>query len=186
MLLIYLAALDTEEERDKLTFLYEKYKGLLKSAAMKVIRDRDLADDAVHETFMEAIRHKEKILSLTPIDFRNWSVIVVRRKCIDAIRKRTRYGGTVSLDADNAPEVADEGEPFGLQMIRQEDYDRLMECIDRLDPVNRQILEMKYVLDMSIAEICSELDMTLAQVNSRLERTRQKVRHLFNSRGEMR
>jgi RNA polymerase sigma-70 factor (ECF subfamily) len=158
MLSIYLAALDTQEERDKLTFLYENYKELLRNAAMKILRDRESADDAVHETFLEAIGHKEKVLSLSPIDFRKWRVIVVKRKCIDALRKRGRSGGEISLDADDAPEMADGNEPFDIQMIQKEDYDRLMECIGRLDPLNQQILEMKYVLGMKIAEICSELN----------------------------
>jgi RNA polymerase sigma factor (sigma-70 family) len=86
---------------------------------------------------------------------------------------------------DDSPEFADNSEPFDLRMIQQEDYDRLMECIGELDPINRQILEMKYMLGMSFAKICDELGMTLAQVNSRLERTRQKVRKLLNNRGDV-
>ena len=87
MLIFYFTTLGTTEERKTLTYLYEKYKGKLFYTALKFTNNQAMAEDAVHNTFISVIHHKEKIISMDEIDFLKWSVIVVKAKCIDLIRK---------------------------------------------------------------------------------------------------
>jgi RNA polymerase sigma-70 factor (ECF subfamily) len=62
MLAFYMAALETDEERDKLADLYQRYHQLLTKAALRIVKSPDLAEDAVHETFVAAIEDKGKII----------------------------------------------------------------------------------------------------------------------------
>jgi restriction endonuclease len=64
MLLFYLSVLDTPEEKNKLSYYYEKYSLLLAKIAMGYVHSHSLAEDAVHNTFLTIIKNKEKILSL--------------------------------------------------------------------------------------------------------------------------
>jgi RNA polymerase sigma-70 factor (ECF subfamily) len=181
MLFLYLSALETDEERDKLEYIYTTYKRLFMSIALNILHSQERAEDAVHNTFLSLIERKEKFLSKTPIDLRNWCGLVLRGHCIDVLRRNKHYGGGIPLDSDDTHELADESEPFDLRLTKREDYERLAGCISRLDPLNKQILEMKYVLDMSFDEISRELGMTVAQLNSRLARTRAKIKKLYES-----
>jgi DNA-directed RNA polymerase specialized sigma24 family protein len=74
MLSFYIAALETDEERDGIKDLYERYHQLLMKVALKIVRSSDLAEDAVHETFLAAIEDKGKIILQPAVNFRNWSV----------------------------------------------------------------------------------------------------------------
>jgi RNA polymerase sigma-70 factor (ECF subfamily) len=183
MLAFYISALDSEEERDKFAYLYERNYRLLMKVARKILRSEELAEDAVHDTFIAVLERKEKFLSLDAVNFRNSCVIVIRNKCIDILRRNKPLKGAAELDAENAPEPASDDPPIDAQIATQDEYARLLASIAELEPLNRQILEMKYVREMSFEEICSELNMTFAQVNGRLARTRAKVKSLFEKEG---
>ncbi len=51
MLPIYLALLETEEEKQKFGLIYEKYRKLMHWVAKGILNDDRLAEDAVHEAF---------------------------------------------------------------------------------------------------------------------------------------
>lgn len=53
---MYMALLDTEEQRDKFEYIYQKYRGFMYHVAMQTLGDHYLAEDAVHETFLDLIR----------------------------------------------------------------------------------------------------------------------------------
>ncbi|MDR1328182.1 MAG: sigma-70 family RNA polymerase sigma factor [Oscillospiraceae bacterium] len=179
MLALYISALETDEERDKFAYLYEENYRLLMNVARRIVRSSELAEEVVHDTFVTALEQKEKFLSLDAVNFRNFCVRVIRNKCIDILRRNKPLNGAVALDAEDSPDLISDETPFELRLVSQEDYARLMACVAELDPINRQILEMKYVHDLPFEEICSELNMTFPQVNGRLARTRAKVKALF-------
>ena len=185
MLMFYLSALDTPEERDRLAYLYEKYYRLLNKTALKILGAMDFAEDAVHETFLAAIEGDQKIYLQDEVNFRNWSVIVVKNKCYDIIRRKKKLDNAVRLDADNASELESNDLPLDIQITNRDDYEKLLACIEELEPMNRQILEMKYVLEMPFEKICSELNMTFPQVNGRLARTRAKIKEMFEKEGRL-
>jgi len=182
MLTIYLSALDTQAERDKLAYLYETYKEKL----IRIARGRlhgALAEDAVHDTFLEVIRHKEKILSKSPTDFFRWSVIVLENKITDIMRRDKHINTAAAIDDENVGEIPSGDKPLDLVLSSREDYELIMKCLPDIDPVNRQILWRKYVLGMSYGEIAAEMSLTAEQMASRIARTKEKLRGLFEKRG---
>jgi RNA polymerase sigma factor (sigma-70 family) len=76
--------------------------------------------------------------------------------------------------------VPSEDPPLDWEIIQKDNQAFFMKCLAELEPLNRQILEMKYVRGMSFDQICSELNMTFPQVNGRLARTRAKIKVLFD------
>ena len=70
LLTVYLSMLDTEQERKKMTDLYEEHKYTLLHYAMKIIRNQEMAEDAVHNAFISIIKKKEKFFYLDCRDFR--------------------------------------------------------------------------------------------------------------------
>ncbi|MDR0380844.1 MAG: hypothetical protein LBH86_02435 [Oscillospiraceae bacterium] len=69
--------LRTDRERGRIGALYERYGLKLLFVALKIVKDKALAEDAVHSTFEAIIRHKEKILLMDDRNFLRWSVTVV-------------------------------------------------------------------------------------------------------------
>ena len=166
--------LSTSGEKKKLSVLYEKYKRRLFSIALNLTRNQAMAEDAVHNLFVSALRQKKKILAMEEIDFLRWSVIVVKAKCIDVVRKNKYYA---DMPIDSFIEtMPDDSMPVDEQVAQRDIYKSMRDCIAGLDDTSRQILEMKYVLQMSMKEIADEFGFSLAQVNSRIARARAKVK----------
>lgn len=67
MLMIYLAALDSDEERVKMADLYNNHNKRLMSVALTKTHNQDMAEDAVHSTFLAVIKHKQKVLAMDEI-----------------------------------------------------------------------------------------------------------------------
>lgn len=50
--MMYMAMLETAEQKDKIAYIYENYAGMMYHVAIGVVGEHYLAEDAVHETFM--------------------------------------------------------------------------------------------------------------------------------------
>lgn len=172
-------AFKSGRERDRFAQLYEQYLQLFLKVAKKIVGSAELSEDIVHDAMAEVLERREKFAFPDAVNFRNLCVKIIRNKCIDALRRNKPLDGAVPLDSEGAPEVPGGDEPLEMQIIRQEDYGRLRECLGALDPLNRQIIEMKYVHSMPLARICSELNMTLPQINGRLARARAHIRGML-------
>ncbi|GHU35425.1 hypothetical protein FACS1894105_04130 [Clostridia bacterium] len=181
MLTFYLSALDTSEERDIFSYYYEKYKDLFIKVALEILHSPMLAEDAVHNAFLSIIKDKENFLSLSEANFRNSSVLIIKRKCIDIMRRNKFFDKGVSLDADYAPDIESAEPPVLHTLIEKEQSERLSRYLDSLDLLPRQILEMKYILDMSFDEICRDTGLTHDQVNGILRRARKKIKNMMES-----
>ena len=51
-MLIYLQAIESEEERSKFEQLYFQYRGLMYHVAMRILNNPHSAEDAVHQAFL--------------------------------------------------------------------------------------------------------------------------------------
>jgi RNA polymerase sigma-70 factor (ECF subfamily) len=184
MMMFYLAALDSDKERDKFELLYTQNLQLLTNIARKVLLSEELADDAVHTTFLNALEHKEEIFRMSAIDFRRWSVVVLKNNCADIRRRRKNIDTAVQLDADWVQEIEVTQESVEENLIHKETYAYMIAALAQIDPLNRDIFQMKYILGATYAQICKVHGLTLEQLSSRMERTRRKIRKLLKGVNE--
>lgn len=60
-MLVYLTLLNTDEEKEKFSTLYDTYYKQLLYVAIKMLNNQEKAEDCVHETFLRLIKHIDKI-----------------------------------------------------------------------------------------------------------------------------
>lgn len=104
-MLVYLAALETEAERDRFQALYERYRGLMFHRAMLLLRNESDAEDAVHQAFLAILEHFEKISSIDCPKTRAYVVIIAESKAVDQLRARKRLASEAELEALPGPEI---------------------------------------------------------------------------------
>ncbi len=177
LLTIYLSMLDTEQERKKMTDIYEEHKYALFNYAMTIIRNQDMAEDAVHNAFISIIQKKEKYLNLDCMDFRRSAVIIVRNKCIDILRKQKPFANKSIEELEIFLES--EEVPVDEQVIFESEYELIRKYMNSIDEISKQVLLMKYISNMSYKEIGEELGMTPKHVDTRIMRAKEKVRKLI-------
>ena len=87
MLALYISLLDTEEQISKFEHIYTKYKGLMFYTANGVLHDSYLAEDAVHETFLDIIRIIDSIRANNEKELSQFLKTLTHHKAVDIIRK---------------------------------------------------------------------------------------------------
>ena len=94
---------------------------------------------------------------------------------------RRRRQDTISLNHPHstADLVAADAATPAHQAIHSEFADLTARCLDKLEPPQREILRMRYLLHYSYGEIANELKINFGTVKSRVARAREKLRALI-------
>ncbi len=115
----------------------------LDTVARLIVRDRELARDAVQEALVRAWRDLPGLRD--PDRFDAWLHRLTVRICIDEVRRRRRRVIEVELSPLDQPTTAD-----GVSTLA--DRDELEHALDRLEPEQRAIVVLHYYLGMSMSD----------------------------------
>jgi RNA polymerase sigma-70 factor (ECF subfamily) len=175
-MLIFLSMLDTPEERDKFTRLYETWRYLMYYVAKDILKDSDLAEDAVQEAFLTLIRHMEQVESVDSPRTKRFLVTITKSRAIDLLRRRradeVEYEDALGDDALGYEDVEE-------QFFSKEDYHRIVDGIRRLDENYRIVLECRYLHELSERETADLLGVSQKTVSVRSYRAKQKLREML-------
>ncbi len=134
----------------------------LDAAARLILRDRDLAQDAVQEAMLRAWHDLPGLRN--PDKFDAWLRRLTVHACIDLARKRRRWSVEVELDPLDVPAVAD-----STRAIAQRDLvDRALAV---LEPEWRAIVVLHFYLGLPLPEVASTLGIPVGTAKSRLHRS---------------
>ena len=172
-MLIYLQMIETEEEQSKFEVIYHEYFPLMFHIAYQILRHQQDAEDAVHQAFVSIAENITKIdQPLSPQTKRSVAVIA-ENKAIDVHRKSQRHPIT-SLE-DVSPGI---GIP-----VEYDGDDELVKCILELNPLQRQVIWLKYHYGYSLREISSMLKISLPWAIQLDQRAKKKLKKLYEERG---
>lgn len=175
-MLMYLSVLDTQEEKDKFTAVYEQYQHFCWYVARQLLEDDQLAEDAVQETFLALTRHLDRIGDPESAATRKFLMTIAKNKAIDILRRRR---GDVDSSGEMPLELADLAPDLLSQYITRENYNHLISCVLELDEHYRVVFEYKFVHQLSDKEIADLLGVTPKLVNVRYFRARKKLQEML-------
>jgi RNA polymerase sigma-70 factor, ECF subfamily len=142
---------------------YDLYAGDVFGVALRMLRDRSLAEDAMQETFISvwrnAAHYRPEIASM-----RTWVVMVARRRAIDILRNRRSRAVELELDQALLP-VA--GTDVWTDVARLLDQDSMATLLARLPAEQRTVIELAFMNGLSHVEIAHETGATLGTVKGR-------------------
>jgi RNA polymerase sigma-70 factor (ECF subfamily) len=118
------------------------------------VRDVDTAEDLTADVFLRAYRYYDSF-SEEKSSIYTWLCAIARNLLNDYYTKTKRLPVSVLLD-----ETISASDDIEADVERNELLRRLAILTGRLDEKKRNILAMKYMLDMSHREIARELNMT--------------------------
>lgn len=167
-MICYLAMLDSEEDKDKFTLLYELYSQPMFYIAKQILKDVQGAEDCVHDAFLKILHNMDKVGKAEDARTRSFVFIIVRNTAINVYRMRKRKEH-VSISDEMAWNLP--------QLWMYDRYDlgargELEEILLKISPIYRDILTLKYIEEYSNGEIGELLGITEATVRKRMERAR--------------
>jgi RNA polymerase sigma-70 factor (ECF subfamily) len=167
--------------------LVERYQGRAYRLAARLLRDPDLARDAVQEGFLKAYGSLARFEGRSA--FYTWLYRLVFNLCID-MKRRDRSRRHVAWDDEVARQVSPAAEAAPSEAPKPgEAFDRvelraaLAEAIEQLPEDARRTLLLREVDGLSYAEIAEALDIPKGTVMSRLHHARRRVRELLVEAG---
>lgn len=138
--------------------LYLRHKEYVLRVAFRFVRDRDLALDVLQETFSYLLRKFPPTgegLTLTA-ELTSLLYPVAKNSALSLLRKAERFPQSESVDPD---QIAAAETPPGGDIAR---------VLSRLPAERREVILLRFVDGMSLAEIAAALDIPLGTVKSRL------------------
>ena len=150
----------------------EQYgSGLLRMSAL-YLKDADLAQDAVQETFIKAYRHLNDYRGES--SEKTWLTSICLNTCRDMLRGRWFRFVDRRIDLSQLPE----------QTVQLEDGDKeIMESVMALPVKLREVILLCSFEGMSTYEAAESLGITQQAVSSRLKRAKEKLRKELKEKG---
>ena len=78
MLVMYVQMLDSPREKVRFEQIYRTYRNLMFRISMKLLQNTQDAEDAVHNAFVQMIRHFSKISDVPCENLTPWIVSIIR------------------------------------------------------------------------------------------------------------
>ena len=133
----------------------------LDAAARLIVRDDDLARDAVQDALIRAWRDLPGLRD--PAAFDGWLRRLTINACLDQLRRRKRRPMEVEITNTYAPAVAD----FSRGVIDRDQLDRAL--LD-LEPDRRALVVLHCFLGAPLPEVAGALGIPVGTAKSRLNR----------------
>ena len=144
----------------------------LDAAARLIIRDPELARDAVQESLVRAWKSLPGLRD--PDRFDAWLHRLLVHSCFDLLRHRRRRVIEVELDPIDVPYVGD----VSLSIADRDELDR---ALQRLDPEWRAVVVVHYFLGLPLPEVAAVLGIPVGTAKSRLHRSLSAMRLTFDA-----
>lgn len=145
--------------------VYDDYFKLLKHIIYKMVRNHDIANDLVQETFMKMY---ERIHTYTvDTNFKFWLIQIAKNTTLDYLRKEQKQLN-ITINEDAIENCIDEN--------REQNYDHLYTKIERIVTKDEyEIVILRIFHGLKFHEIASMLEITTAVATNKYARAIKKL-----------
>jgi RNA polymerase sigma-70 factor, ECF subfamily len=154
-------------DHDAFTTLAADAIARLDAAARLIMRDGDLARDAVQDALLRAWRDLPGLRD--PARFDAWLHRLLVNACLDTLRRRRRRPIEVELSPISGPTVGDIATLVADRAL-------LDDAMRRLEPEGRAVIVLHYFLGMPVPDVAVALGIPLGTAKSRLHRSLARMR----------
>jgi RNA polymerase sigma-70 factor (ECF subfamily) len=165
---------------DALGALYDRYNRLVFSLALRVVGDRETAEEITQDVFYRlwenAATYRSDQAKLT-----TWMTSITRNRAIDILRKRQVRPERDSLNWDDAEYGLNPGLPDGPEELTDLALQqrRVRTAIAALPRDQQKVLALAYFEGLSHSQIAESLEQPLGTVKTRLRLAMQRLRELL-------
>lgn len=139
--------------------------------------NREDASDLVQETFVKVYVNLEKYDP--KFTFGQWIYTIARNTFIDHVRRR-REEMSIDCLGKGAPSVTPVfDETPDQRIISEQHHVQLERCLDSLPEKYRQMVEMRFLRELSYEEIAHQLNIPIGTVKTQIHRARERLCRLI-------
>jgi RNA polymerase sigma-70 factor, ECF subfamily len=173
-------ALSRGDRRRALALLMVLYGKQVFSYCRQLLRDDALAEDILQTTFVQAFSDFRRYRGESSL--RTWVHAIARHRCLDALKMRRREDSHLER-----PETLGDAEtdgPSADDTLQQQGVGRhLAQCLGRLQERAREAVLLRFMQQMSYAEMASVLGERAATLQMRVARAMSGLRACLEASG---
>jgi RNA polymerase sigma-70 factor (ECF subfamily) len=165
--------------------LITDYKRIAYNIALKMLKNKEDAEDASQEALIKVYRSIEQFNMDST--FKTWLYRIVVNTCLDLTRKNKEP--VISIDQPIQSgydtfhmELEDEGLKPDEILDKKLTQEMVLEAIDQLEEGFKTIILLRDIEGLSYEEIAEVLSCNLGTVKSRISRGRQRLKEIMTSK----
>jgi RNA polymerase sigma-70 factor (ECF subfamily) len=152
-------------ELNALEALYDRYRTVAYSIALRVTGDATLAEDVLQEAFLGAWRHAGRYAEVRG-SVKTWLLAIVHHRAVDAVRRR-RPTTALPETEDVAPPALTLPDVWG-EVSADLDADTVRGALAILPEAQREAIELAYFGGLTQQEIAERTGAPLGTVKGRM------------------
>jgi RNA polymerase sigma factor (sigma-70 family) len=154
--------------------LHDLWSADLRRFAQSRVEKPDAADEVANDSWLAIARGLPRLDD--PACFPRWAFRIVERRASDWVRQQSLSRRREVAAANEADRLAPAGapEPIADHVLK------LREAVTRLPAGDRELVQLYYVLERSVAEIAEVLAVPAGTVKSRLFSIRESLKQILN------
>jgi RNA polymerase sigma factor (sigma-70 family) len=139
--------------------------------ALKYLKDKSLAEDAVQQVFEKVLTHIPK----EPIqNFKGWLYILMRNHCLQQLRNKPYNAGEAALSGLTA--ATDEKETL---LWHEHTLQQMEAAIEQLNEEQRKTIVLFYLEKYSYEQIIAQTGYTFMQVKSFIQNGKRNLKTIL-------
>ena len=153
-------------DQDALRQIYDRDASAMLGVAMRILRRRELAEEAVQDAFVVVWR-RASTFDAAQGSGRAWLFAILRYRALNILRDGSREELT---DADLLGEEADDRPDPEAVVVLMDETSRLRRCLEAVEPRRREGLVLAYTFGLSHGEVAARMDVPLGTAKSWIRR----------------
>lgn len=159
------------DNKEWLGILLQRYTMLLLGVAMKYLKDKHLAEDAVQQIFLKSFTH----LPHGEIqNFKGWLYILTRNHCLQQLRTKSYLASEETLQ-----HVADDEDGRMSALHKETSLEQMHEAMEELNEEQRITIDLFYLKKKSYQQIMEQTGYNFMQVKSYIQNGKRNLKILL-------
>src|SRR6266852_3213578 len=163
-------------DKDAFNDIFDRYSGMMLRTAYGIVKDRDIAEDAVQNALIQAWQHLPSLRETGVL--RSWLLRIVVNQCISFKRQLARstmflYQSFSEQETSLASQIADYAKGC---MERSWD---LAQAVEKLPAKQQNVIALHYYQGMTLPEISQGLQISENTLKKRLQAALSNLRRVL-------
>lgn len=157
--------------------LFQRHNVRVYRFVLRLIGNASVAEEIVGDVFLNVWQHAGSFEAKCQVT--TWLLTIARHKAISVLRRRPE----TQLDDKLADAIADPGDGAEAILDRQDRSKTIRECLKRLSPLHREIIDLVYYHEKSIEEVAQIVGAPKSTVKTRMFYARNHMAKLLAAAG---
>lgn len=163
------------------SILVERYKDLVFTLGLRMLKNREEAEEVAQDTFMKVYKSLNRFKGDSK--FSTWIYKICYNACLDRLKKNKKYGNDVPINEFTEHQVKTIDN--ALDKLEKQEYNKsINDCIALLPNDEAFLLTLYYFEELSLEDISKAVGLTANHVKVKIFRSRKKLAQILKERLE--